>query len=168
MVDAEVRCDLEQPAGEGVLGVVAVERAERLDEGFLGEIGGLVAVSNHAQADRKHRTLVFFEQRAEGALVTGARSGDELDVLFSQRARPRVESVRTDVCLRGKRRLPSRSQTERGVLGRIPPRDAANTGRDSGICEAVRMSHSKQMLQAHKLIYVDTFWRGFLEFVRIP
>ncbi len=97
-VDTEVRRDLQEPVGESVRGVVAVEHREDFGERFLREVAGFLAVSHHLVADVVDGALVFDEQRAVGPFVTGLRLRDELSIVFShddgsvrnERRRPRT------------------------------------------------------------------------------
>jgi hypothetical protein len=64
MVDCEVIRDLEKPARELELGTVSIEVVQNLDEGFLREVLGHLAIAHHPEDERKNRALITGEQLA--------------------------------------------------------------------------------------------------------
>src|SRR5687767_4709264 len=58
MVDGDVVGDLEQPARELELGPVAIDVVQHLDEAFLRQVLGGIAIPDHAKHEREDRPLV--------------------------------------------------------------------------------------------------------------
>ena len=73
---ARVVGDLEDPARELVFGPVAVDRVEHLDEGFLREVLGELAIAHHAIDQREDRPLVAADQLAIRGLTSARRVAD--------------------------------------------------------------------------------------------
>ncbi len=78
VIDREVIGDFEQPGGETVRAVVAVEVVERADEHLLRKVLGQFPVANHSVDDGEYGTLESLNQLASGSLITAPTESDEL------------------------------------------------------------------------------------------
>src|SRR5262249_16848022 len=94
MIDAQVGRDLEEPAGESVNRVVALDRRESLDERFLRQVARLLGVAHHLAAQIVYRVLILAEQQGIRRLIAALAAFDEQQVFLLHRAFP--SPVRVD------------------------------------------------------------------------
>ena len=73
--------DAEEPGLEGGAGLEAIDALEDAEPGLLNDVLGGGAVADVEEGEADEGRLVAIDKDHEGALVTGAKGGDEANLL---------------------------------------------------------------------------------------